>query len=138
MAKTIAIVGTLDSKGEEFKFLKGEIERRRHRTFVIDTGVIGDPVFKADVPRERVAEAAGTTIETLKERNDRGEAMTTMAKGIAEIVEIVHNNGTIDGIISMGGSAGTAVATSAMRSLPMGFPKVMVSTVAAGDTTAFA
>ncbi len=137
MAKTIAIVGTLDSKGEEFKFLKGEIERRRHRTFVIDTGVIGDPVFKADVPRERVAEAAGTTIETLKERNDRGEAMTTMAKGIAEIVEIVHNNGTIDGIISMGGSAGTAVATSAMRSLPMGFPKVMVSTVAAGDTTAY-
>ncbi|MEE2710861.1 MAG: Tm-1-like ATP-binding domain-containing protein [Gemmatimonadota bacterium] len=137
MAKTIAIVGALDSKGEEFKFLKNEIERRSHRTFVIDTSVIGDPVFKADVPREQVAEAAGTTIGTLQGRNDRGEAMAAMSKGIAEIIEIVYNNGTIDGVISMGGSAGTAVATSAMRSLPVGFPKVMVSTVAAGDTAAY-
>ncbi len=137
MAKTIAIVGALDSKGEEFKFLKDEIERRSHRTFVIDTSVIGDPVFKADVPRERVAQAAGTTIGTLQGRNDRGEAMAAMSKGIAEIIEIVYNNGTIDGVISMGGSAGTAVATSAMRSLPVGFPKVMVSTVAAGDTAAY-
>jgi len=137
VAKTIAIVGALDSKGEEFKFLKDEIERRSHRTFVIDTSVIGDPVFKADVPRERVAQAAGTTIGTLQGRNDRGEAMAAMSKGIAEIIEIVYNNGTIDGVISMGGSAGTAVATSAMRSLPVGFPKVMVSTVAAGDTAAY-
>lgn len=137
MPKTIAIVGALDTKGAEFKFVKDEIERRGHRTFVIDTGVTGIPGFQADIPSGQVAEAAGTTIEALRERNDRGEAMTAMANGIAEIVKIVHANGTIDGILSMGGSAGTAVGTSAMRVLPVGFPKVMVSTVAAGDTAAY-
>ncbi len=137
MPKTIAVVGALDSKGEEFKFVKDEIERRGHRAFIIDTGVIEPPLFKADVPREDVAAAAGTTIEQLQERNDRGEAITTMAKGMEAIAEIVFRNGTIDGIISMGGSAGTAVGTSAMRVLPVGFPKVMVSTVASGDTAPY-
>ena len=137
MPKTIAIVGALDSKGEEFRFVKDEIERRGHRTFVVDTGVIDPPLFKADVPREEVAAAAGTSIETLKRQNDRGEAISAMAQGVAEIIEIVHHNGTIDGIFSMGGSAGTSVGTSAMRALPVGFPKVMVSTVASGDTAPY-
>lgn len=134
MPKTIAIAGALDTKGEEFKFLKNEIERRGHRTFVIDTGVVGESAFKADISNEEIAKAGGTSIETLKARDDRGEAIDAMARGIAEIIQIIHANGTIDGIISMGGSAGTAVGTSAMRALPVGFPKVMVSTVAAGDT----
>lgn len=134
MPKTIAIAGALDTKGEEFKFLKDEIERRGHRTFVIDTGVVGESAFKADISNEEIAKAGGTSIETLKARDDRGEAIDAMARGIAEIIQIIHANGTIDGIISMGGSAGTAVGTSAMRALPVGFPKVMVSTVAAGDT----
>ena len=133
MPKTIAIAGALDTKGEEFKFLKDEIERRGHRTFVIDTGVVGESAFKADISNEEIAKAGGTSIETLKARDDRGEAIDAMARGIAEIIQIIHANGTIDGIISMGGSAGTAVGTSAMRALPVGFPKVMVSTVAAGD-----
>jgi len=135
MPKTIAIAGALDTKGEEFKFLKDEIERRGHRTFVIDTGVVGEPAFKADISNEEIAKAGGTSIEALKAGNDRGVAIDTMAKGIAEVIQIVHANGTIDGMISMGGSAGTAVGTSAMRVLPVGFPKVMVSTVAAGDTS---
>ena len=134
MPKTIAIAGALDTKGEEFKFLKDEIERRGHRTFVIDIGVVGESAFKADISNEEIAKAGGTSIETLKARDDRGEAIDAMARGIAEIIQIIHANGTIDGIISMGGSAGTAVGTSAMRALPVGFPKVMVSTVAAGDT----
>jgi len=136
MPKTIAIVGAMDTKGEEFKFVKDEIERRGHRTFVIDTGVVGESAFiKADISNAQVAEASGTTIEALKSRNDRGVAIEAMARGVAEIVQIIHANGTIDGMISMGGSAGTSVGTSAMRVLPVGFPKVMVSTVAAGDTT---
>ncbi len=135
MPKTIAIAGALDTKGEEFKFLKDEIERRGHRTFVIDTGVVGESAFKADISNEEIAQAGGTSIETLKAGNDRGVAIDTMARGIAEVIQIVHANGTIDGIISMGGSAGTTVGTSAMRALPVGFPKVMVSTVAAGDTS---
>lgn len=135
MPKTIAIAGALDTKGEEFKFLKDEIERRGHRTFVIDTGVVGESAFKADISNEEIAQAGGTSIETLKAGNDRGVAIDTMARGIAEVIQIVHANGTVDGIISMGGSAGTTVGTSAMRALPVGFPKVMVSTVAAGDTS---
>lgn len=135
MPKTIAIAGALDTKGEEFKFLKDEIERRGHRTFVIDTGVVGEPAFKADISNEEIAKAGGTSIEALKAGDDRGVAIDTMARGIAEVIQIVHANGTIDGMISMGGSAGTAVGTSAMRVLPVGFPKVMVSTVAAGDTS---
>ena len=135
MPKTIAIAGALDTKGEEFKFLKDEIERRGHRTFVIDTGVVGESAFKADISNEEIANAGGTSIETLKAGDDRGVAIDTMARGIAEVIQIVHANGTIDGIISMGGSAGTTMGTSAMRALPVGFPKVMVSTVAAGDTS---
>ncbi len=137
MPKTIAIAGALDTKGEEFKFLKDEIERRGHRTFVIDTGVVGESAFKADISNEEIAQAGGTSIETLKAGDDRGVAIDTMARGIAEVIQIVHANGTIDGIISMGGSAGTTVGTSAMRALPVGFPKVMVSTVAAGDTSQY-
>ena len=135
MPKTIAIVGALDTKGDEFAFVKSEIERRGHGTLVIDTGVIGDSTVEADVSREQVAEAAGTTIDALKKRGDRGEAIDAMAAGVAEIVQGLYEAGGFDGIISMGGSAGTAVGTSAMRALPVGVPKVMVSTVAAGDTT---
>ena len=135
MPKTIAIVGALDTKGEEFAFVKAEIKRRGHNTLVIDTGVIGDSAFDADVSKDQVAEAAGTTIEALKGRDDRGVAIDAMAAGVAEIVQGLYEAGVFDGIISMGGSAGTAVGTSAMRALPVGVPKVMVSTVAAGDTT---
>ena len=81
------------------------------------------------------ANAAGETIEALKERNDRGFAIDSMATGIAVIIRGLYEAGAFDGVISMGGSAGTAVGTSAMRVLPIGVPKVMVSTVASGDTT---
>ncbi len=135
MPKTIAIVGALDTKGEEFAFVKEEIERRGHGTLIIDTGVIGDSAFEADVSPEQVAEAAGTTIDALRERDDRGVAIDAMADGVAVVVQGLYEAGVFDGIISMGGSAGTAVGTSAMRALPVGVPKVMVSTVAAGDTT---
>ncbi len=135
MPKTIAIVGALDTKGDEFAFVRNEIERRGHDTLVIDTGVIGDPAFEADVSRDQVAEAAETTIEALKARDDRGVAIDAMAKGVAVIVQGLYEAGVFDAVISMGGSAGTAVGTSAMRALPVGVPKVMVSTVAAGDTT---
>lgn len=137
MPGTIAIVGALDTKGEEFRFIKMEIERRGHQTLVVDTGVIGPPLFPPDLSNDRIAKAAGTTIAALKAHHDRGSAIAAMANGIQPIIRELHANGRIDGIISMGGSAGTAIGTSAMRALPVGFPKVMVSTVAAGDTTAY-
>ncbi|RME49512.1 MAG: UPF0261 family protein [Chloroflexi bacterium] len=134
MPKNIAVVGALDTKGQEFAFVKAEIEKRGHRALVINTGVIGEPAFEPDVPAARVAEAGGVSLEELREKADRGLAMDVMTRGIAKVVKELYDEGKIDGIIAMGGTAGTAVGSSAMRALPIGVPKVMVSTVASGDT----
>ncbi len=134
MPKNIAVVGALDTKGQEFAFVKAEIEKRGHRALVINTGVIGEPAFEPDVPAARVAEAGGVSLEELREKADRGLAMDVMTRGIAKVVKELYDEGKIDGIIAMGGTAGTAIGSSAMRALPIGVPKVMVSTVASGDT----
>lgn len=137
MPKTIAVIGALDTKGKEFAFVKAEIERRGHRALVIDTSVIGQPVFQADISSERVAEAGGTSLKELQEKADRGLAMDVMTRGSAKVVKDLYDQGKIDGVFSMGGSAATAIGTSAMRALPLGVPKVMVSTLASGDTKAY-
>lgn len=137
MTKTIAILGALDTKGLEFSFLKTEIHKRNCKTLTIDTGVLGDPLFRPDITHDLVAEAGGTTLAELAAQKDRGVAMAAMQKGAAEIVRKLYADGKIDGIISMGGGGGTSVGTAAMRALPLGFPKVMVSTVASGDTSGF-
>jgi uncharacterized protein (UPF0261 family) len=133
MAKTIAILGSLDTKGPDYAFIRDLIEARGHETLVIDTSVIGEPAFTPDVDRAQVAEAGGASIEALQEKKDRGEAMEVMSAGAARTVRELYDQGRFDGIISMAGSGGTSVATAAMRELPVGVPKVMVSTVAAGD-----
>tara|TARA_B100000029_G_scaffold516652_1_gene632309 strand:- start:52001 stop:53218 length:1218 start_codon:yes stop_codon:yes gene_type:complete len=135
MPKTIAIVGALDTKGDEILFVRDEIERYGKRALIIDIGIVGTIPFEPEISRTEVAEAAGTTIEFLKEANDRGLAVKTMESGVALIVRRLHEAETFDGIIGLGGSAGTVIATSAMRVLPIGIPKVMVSTVASGDMT---
>ena len=137
MKKTIAIVGALDTKGQEFAFLKSEIEKRGCATLVVDTGVLGEAVFEPDVSREQVALAGGSNLGQLIERKERGEAMAVMTKGVAEIARELYEGKRIDGIISMGGGGGTVIGTSAMRSLPVGFPKLMVSTLASGDTAPY-
>ena len=137
MSKTVAVIGALDTKGSEFAFVKREIERRGHRALVINTGVVGDPVFEPDIPASRVADAGGVSLEELREKGDRGVAMDVMARGVAEVVKELHDDGKLDAVLGMGGTAGTAVGTSAMRSLPVGVPKVMVSTLASGDTRAY-
>ena len=133
MGKTVAILGSLDTKGPDYKLIKDLIEERGHRTLVIDTSVIGDPYFTPDVDRGQVAEAGGSSIEELQRNEDRGEAMEVMSAGAATIVRQLYDQGRFDGIISMAGSGGTSVATAGMRELPVGVPKVMVSTVASGD-----
>lgn len=137
MKKTIAIVGALDTKGKEFEFLKAEIEKRGCATLVVDTGVLGESVFESNVSREQVAQAGGSKLSQLVERKDRGEAMTVMTNGVAEITRKLYEEKKIDGIISMGGGGGTVIGTSAMRALPVGFPKLMVSTLASGDTSPY-
>jgi uncharacterized protein (UPF0261 family) len=133
MGKTIAILGSLDTKGQEYKFVKDLIEARGHRTLVIDTSVVEEPFFTPDVSRAEVAKAGGGDIQELQEKKDRGEAMKVMSAGAAAVVRKLHDEGRFDGIMSMAGSGGTSVATAAMRTLPVGVPKLMVSTVASGD-----
>lgn len=135
--KTIALIGALDTKGEEFAFVKANLAQRGHQALVIDTGVMGEPPFAPDVAAAEVAEAGGHSLAALREEGDRGTAVSVMTAGSARIVKALFEDGRIDGILGMGGSAGTVIATAAMRELPIGFPKVMVSTLAAGDTTAY-
>ncbi len=137
MKKTIAIVGALDTKGQEFEFLKNEIEKRGCQTFVINVGVLGKPLFTPDVSAEEVALAGGVQLSILVKHEDRSEAMSVMTAGVAKIVSKYFGEGKFDGIISMGGGGGTAMGTNAMRALPVGVPKVMVSTIASGDTSAY-
>ena len=104
---------------------------------MVDTGVLGEAVFEPDVSREQVALAGGSNLSQLIERKERGEAMAVMTKGVAEIARELYEGKRIDGMISMGGGGGTVIGTSAMRSLPAGFPKLMVSTLASGDTAPY-
>lgn len=134
MAKTIVVIGALDTKGAEFAFVKEAIEERGHNTLVINTGIIGEPSFEADIPAAEVAEAGGSSLATLREKADRGEAIGVMTEGVAVVIQELFDKGQVDGIFGMGGSAGTIIGTSAMRALPVGIPKVMVSTLAGSDT----
>jgi uncharacterized protein (UPF0261 family) len=132
--KTIALIGTFDTKGEEFSFLRDRIESAGLRTLMIDVGVLASPPFAADISQAEVAEAANEDLAALQKERDRGRSVTAMALGAAVIVARLHAQGAIHGVAALGGSAGTTIATAAMRVLPYGFPKLMVSTVAAGDT----
>lgn len=132
--KTVAIIGTLDTKGEEFAFLRRQIESAGLRTLVIDAGVLGPPTLAPDITRDEVARAGGHPLPELLAANDRGKAVAAMAAGATVLICRLHEEGRIDGLISLGGSAGTSIGTAAMRALPVGFPKVMVSTLASGDT----
>jgi uncharacterized protein (UPF0261 family) len=137
VTRTVAIIGALDTKGVEFEFLKSEIEQRGHRTLVIDAGVLAPPPFSPDVSREDVARAAGAELSSLIQARDRGAAIAAMGRGAEAIVSQLYSEGRFDAIIGMGGSAGTAIGTQAMRALPLGVPKLMVSTLAGGDVTGF-
>ncbi len=134
MPKTIVLLGTLDTKGREFAYVKELIEEQGYNTLLIDAGVLGEPAVKPDITKDEVAKKAGTTIDYLVAKRDRGLAVDLMSKGAYAIIQELYRNGNIDGIISLGGSGGTALATYAMKALPVGVPKVMVSTMASGDT----
>lgn len=133
MRKTLIIIGALDTKGEDFAFVKEEVKRRGHIPLVVDTSIVGDPYFKPDISSAQVAEAGDVNIDQLRKKSDKGFAMEVMTKGVAEVVRKLYTEGRADGVFSMGGSAGTSIGTSAMRVLPVGIPKLMVSTVASGD-----
>lgn len=134
--KTIAIAGTFDTKGAEYLYVKELIESLGLSTFTIHTGVF-DPVFEPDVSNREVAEAAGTDIEKLAAKKDRALATETLSKGMEILVPKLYEQGKFHGIISFGGTGGTSLVTPAMRALPIGIPKIMVSTVASGNTAPY-
>jgi len=129
----IVLVGTLDTKGNEYQFLRNLLIQAGAQTLVIDAGVLGPPPFPPDISREAVFEAAGTTYTAVLQAGDRGNAVTLAAKGVALLVSDLYKQGKVSGVLSLGGSAGTTIATSAMRALPVGVPKLMVSTLASGQ-----
>jgi len=138
MAKTVVIVGALDTKGKDFAFIKERIEKEGLSTLVVDYGVMGQPAFEAQVGRAEVARAGGGDLAHLAGGQRKDEAMKTMAAGLAVVVRQLYDEGRLDGIIGMGGSGGTSIATAGMRALPVGVPKLMVSTVGGGDVSAYA
>ena len=131
---TVVLLGTLDTKGEEYDFLRLRVRKEGVDALLVDTGVLGVPLAEPDISREEVAEAAGADAQELAKSGDRGAAVEAMARGAAEIVKELHAQGRLDAVLALGGSGGTAIATHAMRELPVGVPKLMVSTMASGDT----
>lgn len=134
---TIAILGTMDTKGDEHAFVAELIRQRGHEVLVIDVGTLGEPRLRPDITRAEVAAAAGVDFAQLAAKQDRGESVTVMSRGAPVVLAKLAEEKRIDGVISLGGGGGTAIASAAMRALPVGFPKVMVSTLASGNTAPY-
>ncbi len=129
MAKTIVIVGTLDTKGEEVKYIRELIEKRGHKTIVVDGGMLGKPLFQPDISREEVADAAGTNLKELLALGDDVKPVEVMAEGCSSIARQLYSEGKLDGIIAIGGIMGTSLGIGAMRKLPLWLPKLMLSAI---------
>jgi len=137
MEKTILLLGTMDTKGLEFGYVREKITENRHRVIVLDAGILGAPQLQADISNEQVAQAVGTSIRDLVAQGKEGAAIELMTKGASNIVQRLYRSGKFDGILALGGSMGTSLATAVMRTLPIGIPKVMVSTMASSDTRVY-
>ncbi|HKE80612.1 MAG TPA: Tm-1-like ATP-binding domain-containing protein [Solirubrobacteraceae bacterium] len=132
---SVVLVGTLDTKGVEYSFLRDRIlEAGVDEVVLVDAGVLGEPQVPADVSREEVARAGGADHAELVRAADRGAAVTAMGRGAAAVLARLHAEGRLDGVAAVGGSGNSSIAAAAMRDLPVGVPKLIVSTVASGDT----
>jgi uncharacterized protein (UPF0261 family) len=134
--KTIAIAGTFDTKGQELGYIKELIEEQGVGTFLINTGVF-EPLLKPDVGNAEIAAAVGEDMAAIIAKRDRATATDVLSRGMKKLVPQLFAEGKFDGIISIGGSGGTSLATPAMQALPIGVPKVMVSTMASGDVSPY-
>lgn len=131
MAKTIVILATLDTKGEEAQFAREQIEARGHRCVLVDPGILGAPEIAPDISRDEVAQASGVSgVEEVRSWGDKSRGLEQMIAGATTIITGMASAGEIDGILGLGGGTGTSIGTAVMRALPLGFPKLMVSTIA--------
>ncbi len=129
----VFLIATLDTKGAEAAFVRERLIAQGAKVKVVDAGCQGAPSIQLDIAREEVFVAAGSGLEEARKKADRGEAVATAARGAAAIVKAAHEKGELAGVIAIGGSAGTTIGTTAMRALPLGVPKMMVSTLASGQ-----
>lgn len=132
--KTVCIVGTFDTKGQETYYIKEILEKLDLNTFTINIGVF-DSKYKADFSNRELLETIGENIDEIIETNDRAHATETLAKAMEVALPKLYEEGKFDGVISLGGSGGTSIATAGMRNLPVGVPKVMISTMASGEVS---
>ena len=131
---TILLVGTFDTKGVEFAYVGDLIVARGHMVVTVDVGVVGEPRWIPDVSAAEVAVSGGSSLVELRSAGDRAAALDVMISGAMAIALQLSVDGRCDGVLGLGGSGGTIIATAVMRALPVGLPKVMVSTLASGDT----
>src|SRR5260370_37618381 len=111
----VLLIGTLDTKGSEVAFVRDLLAEAGVAVLVVDAGVLGPPIIAADVPRERVFAAAGTSLAAVRQAGDRGQAVEAAARGVAALARQLHAAGQVDGVLSLGGSAGTTIGSAAMR-----------------------
>ncbi len=137
MPATIAVLGTLDTKGEEHAFVAEQIRAHGMRTLLIDVGTGSPATVAVDIPRETVAAAGNVDLAAVVAPGDRGAAVAAMSRAAPALLRQLHEAGRIQGVVSLGGGGGTAIATAAMRALPLGVPKLMVSTLASGNTAPY-
>jgi uncharacterized protein (UPF0261 family) len=135
LKKTILLIITLDTKGEEAFYLKQAIEKQGLNVLVMDVGVFPSRAMEGNIKKEEVAVSGGQDIETLLQAKDKGKAIATMIRGATLMTKSLYEKGRIHGVLSLGGAQGTIIGTTAMKALPMGVPKLMVSTVASGKRT---
>jgi len=131
---TVVLLGTLDTKGVEYEYVRKKVQAAGCETLLIDAGILGTPLTQPDITREAVAQAAGVDFAQLVAAKDRGAAIEQMGRGAERIVRDLYAQGRLHGIFGVGGSGNTTIVTQAMRALPVGVPKLVVSTVASGDT----
>jgi uncharacterized protein (UPF0261 family) len=136
---TVALIGTLDTKGAEYQWVADRLREHGVDLVVVDTGVRAAAAFTDDisVSAEDVARAANASLDRLRAANDRGAAVTAMGEGAAVVLSRLHAAGRLDGVLALGGSGGSSIAARAVRDLPVGLPKLLVSTMAAGDVSPY-
>jgi uncharacterized protein (UPF0261 family) len=134
---TVLLAGTLDTKGDEYAFVRERLHALDVDTLVMDLGVLGEPPFTPDIGAAEVAAAAGTTLDALRAAGDRGAAVAAMEQGACTLVPSLYRDGRIQGVLGLGGGGGTTMVAAAMRTLPVGVPKLMVSTLASGNTAPY-
>jgi uncharacterized protein (UPF0261 family) len=137
MARTVLLLGTLDTKGEEYAYVRELIRARGHEALVMDLGILGEPKCAADIGAEEVARAGGSTLADLRARGERGAAVEVMLAGGRALTPALYAQGRFHGVLGLGGGGGTTIITAAMRELPVGVPKLMVSTMASGNVAPY-